>query len=113
MAHEINNPINSISLNAPLLQRIWQDLMPVLEERARKEPSRKYGGLSYPFLRENLGQLLGDLNLAANRITKLVTSLKEFALLRTSEPALGSPIVAVESAAEQGSCFFLYPGVGG
>lgn len=79
MAHEINNPINSISLNAPLLQRIWLDLLPVLEEHAAEEPSRKYGGLTYAFLRDNLGQLLADLNLAANRITKLVASLKDFA----------------------------------
>jgi signal transduction histidine kinase/ActR/RegA family two-component response regulator len=79
VAHEINNPINSINLNALLLQKIWQDLMPILKEHATKEPLKKYGGLTYDFIKENLGQLLEDINLATNRIIKIVTDLKNFA----------------------------------
>jgi signal transduction histidine kinase/ActR/RegA family two-component response regulator len=79
VAHEINNPINSINLNALLLQKIWQDLMPILKDYAANEPLKKYGGLTYDFIKENLGQLLEDINLATNRIIKIVTDLKNFA----------------------------------
>ena len=79
VAHEINNPINSINLNALLLQKIWQDLMPILKDYAANEPLKKYGGPTYDFIKENLGQLLEDINLATNRIIKIVTDLKNFA----------------------------------
>jgi len=79
MAHEINNPVNSILLNAPLLQRIWKDVQPLLKENNSKKPGRKYGGLTYDFLKENLGQLLSDIEMSADRIAKIVTNLKNFA----------------------------------
>jgi PAS domain S-box-containing protein len=78
VAHEINNPINLIMFNVPLLQRIWRDFQPILEEQARRESNRKYGGLTYDFLKENLAQLLSDMDLAANRVTKIVKGLKDF-----------------------------------
>jgi len=79
MAHEINNPVNSILLNAPLLRRIWKDFQPILEENNSKRPGRKYGGLTYDFLKENLDQLLLDIEISADRIAKIVTNLKNFA----------------------------------
>jgi PAS domain S-box-containing protein len=78
VAHEINNPINLIMFNVPLLQRIWHDFQPILEEQARTESRRKYGGLTYDFLKENLAQLLSDMDMAANRVTKIVKGLKDF-----------------------------------
>jgi len=44
VAHEINNPINLIMYNIPLLQKIWADFMPVLKERQQREPDQKFGG---------------------------------------------------------------------
>jgi signal transduction histidine kinase len=41
VAHEINNPINTIMNNAPLLRDVWQDLLPLLEEHIEKEPGRR------------------------------------------------------------------------
>ncbi|MFB0533152.1 MAG: sensor histidine kinase [Desulfatiglandales bacterium] len=79
VAHEINNPINSIMFNVDLLQKIWHDFQPILEEHAGREPHRKYGGLDYDFLKNDLGQLLSDMDMASNRITKIVTNLKNFA----------------------------------
>jgi PAS domain S-box-containing protein len=79
VAHEINNPINSINLNTLLLQKIWHDFRPILKDYAVNEPLKKYGGLTYNFIKENLGQLLNDINLEANRIIKIVADLKNFA----------------------------------
>ncbi|MCD4755403.1 MAG: PAS domain S-box protein [Deltaproteobacteria bacterium] len=79
VAHEINNPINLIMFNVPLLKKIWRDFQPLLKEHADKEPHTKYGGLAYDFLEGHLNQLLSDMEMAANRVAKIVTDLKGFA----------------------------------
>ena len=99
VAHEINNPINLIMFNIPLLQKIWHDFLPVLKEQAGKEPDEKYGGLTYDFLKENLSKLLSDMDIAANRVARIVMNLKNFA--RQSNVADKKPIqlnTAVENA---------------
>jgi PAS domain S-box-containing protein len=78
VAHEINNPINTIMNNAPLLQGVWKDLLPLVEERAKKEPSSIYGGLKIDFLLENLDKLISDIDIAANRVAAIVKRLKDF-----------------------------------
>ncbi len=78
VAHEINNPVNKIMFDIPLLQKVWMDVIPVLEEQGKREPARKYGGLTCDFLRENLPQLILDMELAANRVAKTVYNLKSF-----------------------------------
>ncbi len=78
VAHEINNPINLIMFNIPLLQNVWEDFLPVMDEIAVREPNRKYGGLTLSYLRKKLDPLLSDTELAANRIAKIVESLKNF-----------------------------------
>ncbi len=79
IAHEINNPINLIMYNTPLLKKIWYDFQPVLHDYADKQPQQKYGGLSFEFLKENLEQLISDVDMAANRVAKIITDLKDFA----------------------------------
>jgi signal transduction histidine kinase len=79
VAHEINNPINLIMYNTPLLKKVWHDFLPVLNEYAIKNPTRKYGGLTFEFLNQNLKQLLADVDMATNRVAKIITDLKDFA----------------------------------
>jgi len=79
VAHEINNPINQIMFNIPLLQNVWQDMEPLLEHEAGVSPDRKYGGLTVEFLRENMDQILSDMDMAANRVIQTVANLKNFA----------------------------------
>lgn len=79
VAHEINNPVNKIIFDIPLLQKIWRDVLPDLKEPADRSPGKKYGGLTYEFLENNLPQLLSDMDLAANRVAKTVGELKDFA----------------------------------
>ena len=78
VAHEINNPINLIMYNIPLLKKIWQDFKPVLSKTAIRFPAQKYGGLSYDFLNENLDQLITDMDMAAKRVETIVSRLKDF-----------------------------------
>ena len=78
VAHEINNPINLIIYNLPLLKKIWGDLLAVLLSRSSVDPGRKFGGFTVDFLKENLPRLIADMELAANRVTKIVSDLKNF-----------------------------------
>ena len=78
VAHEVNNPINLIMYNLPLLQKIWRDLLPILLRLKEKEPDRKFGGFTYNFLEANLDQLVEDMEMAANRVAKIVADLKNF-----------------------------------
>jgi len=99
VAHEINNPINLIMFNIPLLKKIWHDFQPVLKEHADREIDSRYGGLPYDFIEENLSQLLSDMEMAASRVAKIVTDLKNFA--RQSDVAHKKPIqinMAVKNA---------------
>ncbi len=85
VAHEINNPINLILFNLPLLEKMWQDLMPLLDESIAKAPDRKIGGLPPVFVKQNLPRLISDMEMAANRVAQIVSGLKGFA--RKSNPA--------------------------
>ena len=61
VAHEINNPINLIMYNLPLIQKIWSDFLPVLIEQKKLFPDQKFGGFTYDFLEDNLPQLVADM----------------------------------------------------
>ncbi len=78
VAHEINNPINLIMYNLPLIQKIWSDLLPLLIQRKKDYPDQKFGGFTYDFLKDNLSQLIADMDMAANRVAKIVSDLKNF-----------------------------------
>jgi len=78
VAHEINNPINLIMYNLPLIQKIWLDFLPVLIEQKKVFPDQKFGGFTYEFLEDNLPQLVADMDMAANRVAKIVSDLKNF-----------------------------------
>lgn len=100
VAHEINNPINLVLFNLPLLEKMWQDLLPVLVVHAQNMPDKKIGGLPPDFVKENLPRLISDMEMAANRVARIVSGLKGFA--RKSNPAEKSNIsvnVAVNNAA--------------
>lgn len=90
VAHEINNPINLMLYNLPLLHKTWADLLPVLMAHREHEPERKFGGFSYDFLKDHLPQLIADMEMAANRVVKIVSDLKNFS--RQSNIAEKSPL---------------------
>ncbi len=78
VAHEINNPLNLIMYNIPLLKKIWVDFLPILIEHKQIEPQLKFGGFAYDFLEDNLVQLVTDMELAVHRVAKTVSDLKNF-----------------------------------
>ncbi len=98
-AHEINNPINLMLFNLPLFEKIWHDLLPLLDSLPEHYKEQKFGGLKYSFLSQNMLRLISDMRMAAHRVARIVTGLKQFA--RKSTPADKSNVQvnnAVENA---------------
>lgn len=79
VAHEINNPINLIMYNIPLMKKVWNDFKPIFNHHADKQPDMKYGGLANTFINENFDQLIDDMDMAAKRVESIVRRLKDFA----------------------------------
>jgi signal transduction histidine kinase len=79
IAHEINNPVTAIVLNAQTLDKIWRAIGPQLDREMKDRHDLAIGGLSYAGLRERMPRLLGDIVDGARRVRGIVTDLKDFA----------------------------------
>jgi PAS domain S-box-containing protein len=77
MAHEISNPNAFIMTNAPLLQRLWTDLLETMDDRL-EQAEIQAGGLTYQEIRETIPKLLQGINDGASRINIIVKSLRSF-----------------------------------
>jgi signal transduction histidine kinase len=87
-------------LNMPLMRKIWTDFAPILKEHAWRSPEALYGGLTYGFLKDHFEPLLMDVEMATQRIARIVTQLKDFS--RQSKVNEVGPVQlneAVENAA--------------
>ncbi|MDM8525446.1 ATP-binding protein [Desulfococcaceae bacterium HSG8] len=85
MAHEINNPITSVILNTPILQKVWTSVLPVLDEHCQKYPDFRVGAMNYTRIRERIPRLLSDIADGARRVKDIVYDLRDFARERPSE----------------------------
>ena len=79
VAHEINNPTNFITLNTPIIREAWHGTRPLLDEYYRTEGDFPVGRFHYSVLRERMDQLLDGVAEGAERITRIVANLKDFA----------------------------------
>lgn len=83
--HEINNPVGVISLNAPALRKIYEQLHPAIEEVLQHNPTLCVGSIPYARIRTNLEQLLQGICGASERICRIVKTLKEHARPEATE----------------------------
>ncbi len=90
VAHEINNPNNFMLLNSNNLADVWNDLMPVLDKRCDNDGDFVVAGMPYTELREDVGMLISGISEGAERIKKIVQSLKDFA--RQDTTGLSQPV---------------------
>jgi signal transduction histidine kinase len=79
VAHEINNPNNFISINAPMLNKAWESIIPILEDYYGHNGDFMVGGIPYTTMRERVPQLLAGVSDGSRRIKKIVSDLKHFA----------------------------------
>jgi PAS domain S-box-containing protein len=81
MAHEINNPNAFITTNAPLLERLWTDLLLTMDDHMGdkfQDPNLMIGGLTALEIRETVPKLLRGITEGALRIDTIVKSLRSF-----------------------------------
>jgi len=76
VAHEINNPNQFILSNAGLLEDIWSDIRPVLEEYYDENGDFLIKGINYSEMRDLLPGYIGGMTEGARRISKIVSDLK-------------------------------------
>ncbi|MCK4889445.1 MAG: PAS domain S-box protein, partial [Candidatus Aminicenantes bacterium] len=78
VAHEINNPNNSILLNSQFLAKVWQDIIPILDRTVEDDPSLRIGGIKYERLKQKTPELFSGISESSARIREIVEDLKRF-----------------------------------
>jgi signal transduction histidine kinase len=79
VAHEINNPVTSVLLNTQTLRKVWDGVLPILDERSQNEGDFRVGGMTYKGIRERMPMLLSHIEAGTRRVRDIVTDLKDFA----------------------------------
>ncbi|MBP7342228.1 MAG: PAS domain S-box protein [Smithellaceae bacterium] len=85
VAHEINNPVSFIAYNVPILEEIWSAVETILSRSSARHPDWEKRGLSFEEVCRNMQEIIQAFKIGANRISRVVTSLKEFS--RSDETA--------------------------
>jgi signal transduction histidine kinase len=79
VAHEINNPITSVMLNAPNLGRTWEAVLPILDGHREQHGDFAVGATVYSRIRDRIPQMLNSITDDARRVRDIVKDLKDFA----------------------------------
>jgi signal transduction histidine kinase len=79
VAHELGNPANFISLNAPLIRGFWEAALPVLDAHEATTPDFTLAQLPYAQVREVMPQLLDGMTEGTERIRRIIADLRAFA----------------------------------
>lgn len=79
IAHEINNPNMFISMGANNITLFLDAVFPVLDEYFNEHADRRVAGRSYPDARAGIKKVVDGLLDGSRRISRIVTSLKDFA----------------------------------
>ncbi|MBD2450148.1 HAMP domain-containing histidine kinase [Nostoc sp. FACHB-152] len=91
LAHEINNPINFISGNTNVIKNYAGDLLELIALYQQKYPNpaseiqAATENIDFYFIQEDLPKILSSMRIGADRISKLVLSLRNFSRLDESE----------------------------
>lgn len=78
IAHEINNPNNYISVNIPILRDYLTVVMPIIDEYAQKHPGLEIMHMTYAEFREDIFELLDNVQHGSRKIKSIVQDLKGF-----------------------------------
>jgi two-component system, NtrC family, sensor kinase len=79
VAHEINNPNHTISLNASLLLELCEAISPLVERFTLFKEGDLIGGMEWPEAKLETRRLLADIAAASRDIDSIVRGLKDYA----------------------------------
>lgn len=78
VAHEVNNPVTTIMLNAPSLKKAWESFQPVLDGHYAAKPNARVCNIPYTELRTRIGIMLDAVQEGALRIKRIISELRDF-----------------------------------
>lgn len=84
VAHEINNPNNFIMLNAPMLKKIWEHVLPVLDDYY-DENDDSIIGFDYKTVKSKFFQACSNILEGSKRIKHIVDDLQKFSRRSVTE----------------------------
>jgi PAS domain S-box-containing protein len=79
LGHELNNPNHVIKINATLFEKIWKDVMQVIDEHFRNQSELLVGGIDYDEMRLRIPLLFSGIFDSVDRIHQLIARMREFA----------------------------------
>lgn len=85
VAHEINNPTGLLLFNLPVFKKIFRVVQDTLDERYEESGDFLVGAMKYSMLREQIPNMLDEMEDSAQRIKRIVSDLKDFARMETPE----------------------------
>jgi signal transduction histidine kinase len=72
-------------LNGPMLQKIWEGILPVLDDYCKEHGDIRVSNMRFSQLRERVPVLLSDITEGTKRVKRIVGELKNFAQQRPSD----------------------------
>lgn len=91
VAHEINTPLASIKMNSEIFDRVWNDVLPVLDEHYIKNKDFSMADLAYEDSKSRLEDLMTGLTESSQRIEKIINDLRDY-----SRPSDDLPLESIE-----------------
>ncbi len=78
VAHEINNPNQSVLMAGQILKRVWGSIALVLSRNPGIEPDSLFGGIRYVDLTADMPGYIDSIIESSNRIEYIVRALKDY-----------------------------------
>ncbi len=78
IAHEINNPINFVTFNLPILREYFKKIYPILDQYSNQNPKADFLGMNYPEFRADINTLIDNMEHGAIRVSSIMTDLRDF-----------------------------------
>lgn len=97
IAHEINNPTSFISGNLQIMERFWEDIVPLLSDYHEKAPDNCK---ELPFILEELPKIMQDMRKGVKRVSSIVSGLKAFSRQGSGERTTCSVTECISLALE-------------
>jgi signal transduction histidine kinase len=79
IAHEINNPNTFIRGNISIIAEAFETILPLLDRVSEEDPGLKVARLPYHYFRDKINTLVSDMQKGADRITNIISDLRQFA----------------------------------
>ncbi len=77
-AHEINNLNNCVTFNIPILREYLKALIPIIDDYAGNHQDFELFGMPYSEFRNDIFNLVNNLDYASSRINNIISDLSEF-----------------------------------